>query len=60
MGLRDVPFWMICFLSCHRGGRQIGRTMDLLCDRPRGGLTVIRRETLSDPGSGVSRPDQKY
>ena len=58
MRLRDVPFWMIRFLSCHRDGRRIGRAMDLLCNRPRRGLTVIRRETSSDLGRGVSHPDQ--
>ena len=41
---REVPFWMICFLSCHRVGKWIGRAMDLLCDRPRRWLTAIRRE----------------
>ena len=55
---RGVVFWMSRFLSCHRDGGQIGRTMDLYCDRPRGGLTVIKRETSTDPGRGVGRPDQ--
>ena len=27
--------------------------MDLYCDRLRGGLTVIKRETSTDPGRGV-------
>ena len=36
----DVLFWMMRFLSCHRDGRWIGRTMDLFCDRPRQDMEV--------------------
>ena len=50
--LRDVPLWMIRFLSCHRDGKRLGRAMNLLCDRPRRRLTDIKRETSSDPGRG--------
>ena len=46
------------FLSCHQDGGWIGRTMDLYCDWPQGGLTVIKRETSTDPERGVGRPDQ--
>ena len=42
-------------------GWQADWTGDLLCNRPGGGLTVSRRETLSDPGRGVShRISNKY
>ena len=44
--------------SCPRGGGQIGRTMNLYYDRPRGGLPVSKRETSTDPGRGDGRPDQ--
>ena len=58
MQLRGVLFWMSRFLSCHRDGGRFGRMMDLYCDRPRGGLTIIKRETSTDPGRGFGRPDQ--
>ena len=58
MRLRGVLFWMSRFLSCHRGDGRFGRMMDLYCDRPRGGLTVIKLETWTDPGRGVGRPDK--
>ena len=32
--------------------------MNLYYDHPRGGLTVIKRETSTDPGRGVGHPDQ--
>ena len=38
-------------------GWRIGRTMKLHCGHPRGGLTVIKRETSTDPVRGVG-PDQ--
>ena len=61
MRLRGVLFWMSRFLSCHRDGGRFGRTMDLYCDRPRGGLTVIKRETPTDPGRRVvTRISDKY
>ena len=46
------------FLSCLRDGGRIGRTMNLYCDRPRRGTAVIKRETSTDLGRGVGRPDQ--
>ena len=58
MRLRDVLFWMICFLSCHRDGKGIGGTMDLFYDHLRGGLPVFKRETSADPGRGVGQPHQ--
>ena len=39
-------------------GWRIDRTMNLYYDRPREGLTVSKRETSTDPGKGVGRPDQ--
>ena len=58
MRLRIVLFWMSRFLSCLRDGARIGRTMNLYCDRPRRGSTVIKRETSTDPGRGVGGLDQ--
>ena len=29
-----VPFWILCFLFCHRGGRQRGLEKVLLCSHP--------------------------
>ena len=47
------------FHICHRDGGRIEWTMNLYYDRPRGGLTVNKRETSTDPGRGVGRPDQR-
>ena len=61
MKLRGALFWMSCFLSCHRDGVWIERTMNLYYDRPRGGLTVSKRETSTDPGRGlVARISDDY
>ena len=46
------------FSSCHRVGGRIGWTMNLCWGRPRRGPPVIKRETSTDPGRGVSLPDQ--
>ena len=58
MRQRGALFWMSRFPSCHRDDGWIKRTMNLYYDRPRGGLTVSKRETSTDPGRGVGRPDQ--
>ena len=57
MRLRSVLFWMSHFLSCHRDGGRFGRWICIV-PAPKGGLTVIKREMLTDPGRGVGRPDQ--
>ena len=54
MRLRGVLFWMSRYLSCHWDDGRIGRMMKLYCDRPRN----VKRETSTDPGRGVGRPDQ--
>ena len=53
MQLRGVLFWTSHFLSCLLDGGWIGWMMNLYCDHPQGGLTVIKRETSTDPGRGL-------
>ena len=50
-------FWMSRFRSCHRGGGWTKSMMNSYYDRARGGLLASRRETSTDPGRGVGRPD---
>ena len=56
--LHCVLIWMRHFRSCHRVGGRIGWTMNLCCGRPQRGPPVIKLETSTDPGRGVSLPDK--
>ena len=56
--LSGALFWMSRFLSCHQGGGRNEWTMNFYYDRPQRGLPVSKRETSTDPGRGVGRPDQ--
>ena len=51
-------FWMSRFRSGHRGGGRTELMMNSYYNRARGGLLASWRETSTDPGRGVGRPDQ--